>query len=95
MYINRQTTYKTNILRVPHTITPATHINNKALKMHKLTDGKQAKLERPIEIAIIIRPNCLKVDKTIILFKSHPKFTPRPAISIVSPETNNKIILNQ
>jgi len=46
---------------------------------------KKTKLERPIEIAIIVRPNCLNVDKAIILFKSHSKFGPGPAINIVNP----------
>jgi len=32
-------------------------------------DEKKAKPERPIEIVIIMRPNCLKVDKAIILLK--------------------------
>jgi hypothetical protein len=56
---------------------------------------KKVKPERPIEIGIIIRPNCLKVDKAIILLKSNSKFTPRSAINIVNPETNNKIVFNQ
>jgi len=60
--------------------------------MHELTNGKKAKLERRIEMFIIIRPNCLKVDKAIILFKSNLKLAPRPAINMVNPETNNKII---
>jgi hypothetical protein len=54
---------------------------------------KKTNPERPIEIVIIIRPNCLKVDKAIILFKSHSKLAPRPAINIVNPETNNKKLL--
>jgi hypothetical protein len=58
---------------------------------------KKAKLERPTEIlvVIIIRPNCLKVDKAIIFLKSYSKFAPRPAINMVNPETNNKIRFNQ
>ena len=56
---------------------------------------KKAKLEIPIEIIIIIRTNCSKVDKAIILFKSNSKLAPRPTINIVNPETNNKIIFNQ
>ena len=55
---------------------------------------KKAKLERPIEIVIIIRPKCLKVDKVTILLKSNSKFAPRPAINIVNSETKNKIIFN-
>jgi hypothetical protein len=51
---------------------------------------KNAKPERPIEIFMIIRPNCLKVDKAIILFKSNSEFAPRPSINIVDPENNNK-----
>jgi hypothetical protein len=35
-------------------------------------------------------PNSLKVDKGIIFFKLYSKFAPRPTISIVNPETNNK-----
>ena len=48
-----------------------------------------------IERVIIRRPNCLKVDKAITLFKSNSKSAPRPAINIVKPETNNKTLLNQ
>jgi hypothetical protein len=39
--------------------------------MHGLIDEKKANPERPIEIVIIVRPNCLKVDNEIILFKSN------------------------
>ena len=46
-------------------------------------------------MVIIIRPNCLRADKAIILLKSNSKLAPRPAINIVKPETNNKIIFNQ
>jgi hypothetical protein len=56
---------------------------------------KKAKPDKPIEIVIIIRPNCLKVDKAIIFFQSNSKFAPRPAINIVNPEINNKIVLSQ
>jgi len=56
---------------------------------------KKNRPERPIEIVIIIRPNCSKVDKAIILFKSNSKFAPRPAINIVNPETNNKTTFNR
>jgi len=56
---------------------------------------KKAKPERPIEIVIIIRPNCLKVDKSIILLKSNSKLAPSPAMNMVNPETNNKITFNQ
>jgi hypothetical protein len=52
---------------------------------------KETKPERPTETVIIIRPSCLKVDKAIILLKSYSKLAPRPAINIVSPETNNKL----
>ena len=45
-------------------------------------------------LSLIIRPNCLKVDKAIILLKSYSKLAPRPAINIVNPETNNKKIFN-
>jgi hypothetical protein len=62
--------------------------------MRELVDGKSQARKKPIEIVIIIRPNCLKVDKAIIFFKSHTKVGPRPAINIVNPETNNKIIFN-
>ena len=55
---------------------------------------KKAKPERPIEIVIIIRPNCLTVDKAIIILKSYSKLAPRPAINIVKPEINNKKIFN-
>ena len=51
--------------------------------------------ERQIEVVIIIRRNCLEVDKAIILFKTNSKFATRPAINIVNPETNNKITFNQ
>ena len=44
--------------------------------MRKLIDEKKAKPERPIEIVIIIRPNCLKVDKAVTFFKSNSKFAP-------------------
>jgi hypothetical protein len=70
-------------------------MNSKALNNAWVNKWKKAKPERPIEIFIIIRPNCLKVDKTIILFKSNSKFAPRPAINIVNPEINNKIMFNQ
>jgi hypothetical protein len=56
---------------------------------------KKAKPESPIEIVIIIRPNCLKVDKAMIFFKSNSKFVPRPAINIANLETNNKIVFSQ
>ena len=56
---------------------------------------KKAKPEKPIEIVIIIRPNCLKVDREIILLKLNSKLAPSPAINIVNPETNNKITFNQ
>jgi len=46
-------------------------------------------------IVIIIRPNCLKLGKAIILLKSNSKFAPSPAINIVKPEISNKIIFNQ
>jgi len=46
-------------------------------------------------MVIIIRPNCLKVERAIILFKSNSKLAPSPAINIVKPETNNKIIFIQ
>jgi hypothetical protein len=54
---------------------------------------KKARPGRPI--VIVIRPNWLKVQSAIIFFKSNSKFVPKPAINIVSPETNNKITLNQ
>ena len=56
---------------------------------------KNARLERPIEIVIIIRPSCLKVDKEIIFFKSYLKFAPIPARNLVNPETNSKITFKQ
>jgi hypothetical protein len=56
---------------------------------------KKTKPERPIEIVVIIRPNCLKIDKAIIILKSNSKLAPNPAINIVDPETNNKITFNQ
>jgi hypothetical protein len=34
-------------------------------------------------------------DSAIIFIKSNSKFAPKPAINIVSPETNNKITFNQ
>jgi hypothetical protein len=36
-----------------------------------LIHGKKVKLERPIETVVNIRPNCLKVDKAIVTFKSN------------------------
>jgi len=63
-------------------------------KNARVNKWKKAKLERPIQIVITIRPNCLEVDKAIILPKSNSKLAPSPAINIVSPETNNKIIFN-
>jgi hypothetical protein len=63
--------------------------------MHELTDEKKAKQERPIEIVIIIRSNRLKADKAITLLKSSSKFAPRPATSMVNPETDYKITFNQ
>ena len=51
---------------------------------------QKAKPGRPIEIVIIIRPNCLKVDKAMIFLKTNSKFAPSPAINMVNPETNNK-----
>jgi hypothetical protein len=56
---------------------------------------KKDKPESPIEIVIIIKPNCLKVDKAIILFKSNSKLAPRPAINIVKPGASNKATFNQ
>jgi len=56
---------------------------------------KKAKLERPIEIVIIIRPSSLNVYKEIIFFESYSKFAPIPAINLVNAETNNKITFNQ
>ena len=56
---------------------------------------EETKLECPIEIVKIIRPNCLKVDITITLFKSNSGFAPSPAINIVNPETSSKITFNQ
>jgi len=56
---------------------------------------KKAKPERLTEVVVIIRRNCLKVDKAIILFKPNSKFAPRPAINIVNTESNNKITFNQ
>jgi hypothetical protein len=61
--------------------------------MHEIANEIIAKPERPIEI--VIRPNCLKVDKAIILLKSNSKLAPSPAINMVNPETNNKITFNQ
>ena len=70
-------------------------MNNKALDNAWVNKWKKAQLERPIEIVITVSPNCLKVDKAIILFKSNSKLAPRPAINIVNPETNNKITFKQ
>jgi len=50
--------------------------------------------KRPKEIVIIIRSNCHKVGKAIILLESYSKFTPRPATNTVNPD-NNKITFNQ
>ena len=44
--------------------------------MCKLIDKKKTKPKRPIEIVIIIRRNCLKVDKAVTFFKSNSKFAP-------------------
>ena len=51
---------------------------------------KKAKPERPIETVIVIRPNCLTVDKAMIILKSYSKLAPRPAINVVNPEINNR-----
>jgi len=63
--------------------------------MHELINQKNAKQERPIEIVIIIKPSCLKVDKAIILFKPNSKFAPWHAINIVKLEINNKATFRQ
>jgi hypothetical protein len=43
---------------------------------------------------IIIRPNCLKVDKAINFLKSYSEVAPRPVINTVKPEIKNKKIFN-
>jgi len=54
--------------------------------MHEsINEKEKSKPERPIEMVMIIRPNCLRVDKVIIFFKSNSKLAPRPAINIVKP----------
>ena len=39
---------------------------------------------------LIIKPNCLSVDKAIIFFKLYSKFAPNPVINIVKLEINNQ-----
>jgi hypothetical protein len=56
---------------------------------------KKSHANRPIETALIIKPNCLKVDKAIIFLKSYSKLAPKPAINIVKPETTRRKIHNR
>ena len=51
---------------------------------------KKAKLQRPIEMVITLRPGGLKVDKAII-FRSYTKLTPRTAVNIFNPHVSNRI----
>jgi hypothetical protein len=44
----------------------------------------KSKPEIPIEIALIMRPNYLKVNKAIILFKSNSKFRTPEIISRIT-----------
>ena len=44
---------------------------------------------------LIIKPNCLSVDKAIIFLRSYSKFASNPAINIVKPEINNKNLFNE
>jgi len=61
--------------------------------MHVLINGKKAISTKPIEIVIIITPNCLKVDKAITFFKSISKLALTPDIIIVIIEIINNINL--
>ena len=51
---------------------------------------KKANPANPKDMILIIKPNCLKVDKAMIFFKSNSKLAPIPAINIVNLEINNK-----
>jgi len=48
----------------------------------------------PIPKIIVINPNCLKVDKAIIFFKSHSYNALMPDIIIVKMEINNNTKCN-
>lgn len=69
------------------------HINKVALNKAWVNKWKKAKLYSPKDKILIIKPNCLNVDRAIIFFKSNSKFAPNPAINIVILPTNNKIII--
>lgn len=64
-----------------------------ALNIAWVIKWKNARDGRDKEIAPIITPSCLSVDRAIIFFISHSNIAAEPAINIVEVATINKIIL--
>jgi hypothetical protein len=58
-------------------------MNSRALNSACVTMWKKARFGMCIPILIIIRPNCLSVDKAIIFFMSHSVIALSPAMNIV------------
>jgi hypothetical protein len=93
-HINRYTTHKTNILSVTYGMNnPTSTHKQQGLKECMSINEKKSPARKSYRI--ILNPNCLKMDKAIILFKSYSKLAPRPSINIVKPEINKKNIFNQ
>ena len=67
-------------------------INNRALNIAWVIRWKNLKWGRDKEIAPIITPSCLRVDRAIIFFMSHSNRADIPAINIVEVATINKIV---
>lgn len=78
----------------PWIMTPA-HKKSKALNKACVIKWKKASSGKLIEIANIITPSWLKVDKAIIFFRSYSKKATNPDINIVNEEiiNNMKFIL--
>lgn len=70
-------------------------IKSSALNRACVTIWKNASFGIHIPILIIIRPNCLRVDRAIIFFISHSVIALRPAINIVEVPITRSDLLNR
>lgn len=65
-------------------------INNRALNRAWVIRWKSANLGCCSPRAAIITPNCLRVERAMIFFRSHSRTALRPAISIVRVLVNKR-----